>query len=183
MKRQNIYGKLFVNLFPDIFTHRGNDMNKNKEALMKYAGAYTEFKKTRKVGIERMNDVLLRLSEVIPEAEIQIKNIDDFSIEFQIFGLTIFVRFIVNVTKDIGCVQWFHFSLNPEKRKGEGKLILEYYFDYLGNIYRDLSNTSSTVYSFQTEFWSFVYQNLLEFCQKVDANTCSGFQRATGTGK
>jgi hypothetical protein len=158
-------------------------MNKNKEALMKYAGAYTEFKKTRKVGSERMNDVLLRLSEVIPEAEIQIKNIDDFSIEFQIFGLTIFVRFIVNVTKDIGCVQWFHFSLNPEKRKGEGKLILEYYFDYLGNIYRDLSNTSSTVYSFQTEFWSFVYQNLLEFCQKVDANTCSGFQRATGTGK
>ncbi len=158
-------------------------MNKNKEALMKYAEAYTEFKKTRKVGIERMNDVLLRLSEVIPEAKIKIKKSDTSSTEFQLFDFNIYIRFMINVANDIGTVQWFNIDFNPEAQKNEGKLILEYYFDYLGNIYRNISDTKSTTYSFQTDFWSFVYQNLLEFCQKVDADTYSGFQRKTGKGK
>ena len=63
-----------------------------------------------------MNDVLLRLSEVIPEAKIKIKKPDTSSIEFQLFDFNIYIRFMINVANDIGTVQLFNIDFRSLSR-------------------------------------------------------------------
>lgn len=142
-------------------------MNMHKQKLLERAGAYSEFKKTRDAGLGKLKDILAKFSEVSPEADVCIQDNDDCSLRFRIFGFSVYVRFLINITNDIGCVQWYHISFEPEKQKGKAELILEHYFDYLGNLYKHRTHKTSSC-SFSADYWSFAYQNIFEFCEKVD---------------
>lgn len=144
-------------------------MNKSKENLIEYAKAYSEWEDTKKRVIGRMKQVLSRVSEG-KIAEIRIQDFDDYSIKFQIFNFNVLVRFTTNVSKDIGCVQWFYVNFNPEKQKTEGKLVLEYYFDHSGSIYKSQTKSNAICNFETTNYWYFIYQNLVEFSKKIDSN-------------
>jgi len=142
-------------------------MNMHKKKILERSSIYAEFKKTRDIGLERLKDVIIRLSEVVPDAGVSIGDSSDNSLHFKIFDFSVYVRFLIKVTKDIGVVQWYHILFEPKEQKDRAALVLEYYFDHLGNIYRN-SSDKTTTYSFQTEFWQFTYQNILEFCEIAD---------------
>jgi hypothetical protein len=142
-------------------------MNTYKQKILERAGTYAEFKKVSEIGLERLREVLTRLSEVSPEADVSIVAGNDGSLRFKILGFSAYVRFLINVTRDIGTVQWYYISFDPKRQKDQAELALEYYFDHLGNIYGKPADTNA-MYGLKSDFWSFVYQNILEFCEKVD---------------
>ena len=156
-------------------------MNEYKQKLIERANIYDEFDKTQKIGLDRTKEVFSRLAEVIPKAKIVIEDPSDDSVSLQIFGFRVFVRFQIIISNDIGSVQWFRVCTNPETKKNEGTLIIEYYFDHLGNLYRSPSDKNSIGYSFESDFWVFTYKTILEFCDQVDKNIFSNLRSVTNS--
>jgi hypothetical protein len=159
-----------------------NAMSEYKRKLMERADIFTEFDKIKQIGLDRTKDVLSKLAEVIPGAKIVIEEPADDSVSFQMFGFRVFVRFLITISNDIGCVQWFHVCTNPETQENEGTLIIEYFFDHLGNLYKSPSDRTSIGYSFQSDFWVFIYKTILEFCDLVDKNIFSNLRNVTNKG-
>jgi hypothetical protein len=151
-------------------------MNSYKQKLIERADIYGEFDKVKKIGLDRTKDVFSKLAEVIPKAKIVVEEPTNDTIFIQIFGFRVFIRFLIILSDDIGCVQWFHVCHNPETQENEGNLIIEYFFDHLGNLYRSPSEKNSIGYSFESEFWVFTYKTILEFCDQVDSNIFSNLR-------
>jgi hypothetical protein len=157
-------------------------MNSFKQKLIERADIYGEFDKVKKIGLDRTKDVFSKLAEVTPKARIIMEEPTDDSISLRIFGFRVFIRFLIIPSNDIGCVQWFHVCHNPETQENEGTLIIEYFFDHLGNLYKSPLDKNSTVYSFQSEFWVFTYKTILEFCNQVDNNIFSHLRNVANKG-
>lgn len=154
-------------------------MNGHKQKLIERADIYDDFDKVKKIGLDRTKDVFSRLAEVIPKAKIVIEEPAEDTIFIQIFGFSVFIRFLIILSNDIGCVQWFHVCHNPETQENEGSLIIEYFFDHLGNLYKSPSEKNSIGYSFESEFWVFTYKTILEFSNQVDNNIFSNLRNVT----
>jgi len=157
-------------------------MDEYKRKVMERADIFAEFDKIKQIGLDRTKDALSRIAEVIPGAKIVVEDSTDNSISFQIFGFRVFVRFLIIISNDVGCVQWFHICAKPETQENEGTLIIEYFFDHLGNLYKSPANKDSIGYSFQTDFWIFTYKTILEFCEQVDKNIISKLRNLADTG-
>ena len=157
-------------------------MNEFKRKLIERADIFSELDKIKQIGLERTKDVFSKLAVVIPGAKIVVEDSTDDSISFQIFGFRVFVRFLIIIPNDVGCAQWFHICANPETQENEGTLIIEYFFDHLGNLYKSPSDKASIGYSFQTDFWIFTYKTILGFCEQVDKNIISKLRNLTDTG-
>jgi hypothetical protein len=148
-----------------------------KEKVLDYTDVYSELHRIRQCGIEKLKNTLDKFSKVVPESKIQIHNGDDKSLSFHIFDYHVHVQFIVNVSNDIGCIQWFYITFNPEIQKQEGTLIIEYYFSRTGSIFQNHSDRGNPIHNLTVDsVWKFFYKNILEFCEKVDAETYAKFQ-------
>lgn len=156
-------------------------MNSYKQKLIERADIYGEFDKVKKIGLDRTKDVFSRLAVVIPKAKIVIEDPADDSISLQIFDFRVFVRFQIIISNDIGSVQWYYIYNNPETQEKEGNLIIKYFFDHLGNLYRSPSEKNSIGYSFESDFWVFTYKTILEFCDQVDKNIFSNLRSVTNS--
>ncbi len=148
--------------------------------LEKYTSTYSALERKARSGFKRLIDILLDLPEEMGKVCIQNKN--GSFVRFQFLGFKVLIRFVKNVIKNKGCIQWYYIFFDPEYQREKGKKIFEYYFDKNGKIYSDESTIIKGL-SFEHYFRCFIYQNLLDFCQKVDEDTYSEFQKEKETKK
>jgi hypothetical protein len=67
-----------------------------------------------------------------------------------------------------GYIRWYHIYFNDEKQRQRGHMLFEHYFDHIGNIYVDPSN-STALYSARVGFDNYLKKNLLAAFKKLDS--------------
>lgn len=140
-----------------------------KERILERNDTYSDFNATKQQGIEKMKDVLSKLGDVCGGSVVVHETANGNLINFHVFDVNILVKFSIVISANLGCVRWYNIIFDPERQKDIGRLIIEYYFDNLGNIYKDAAKTTCVGYSFQTDtHYRFIYRNILEFCDIVD---------------
>jgi hypothetical protein len=116
-----------------------------------------------------MKDVLSKLGEVCAGSVVVNETPNGNLINFHVFGINILVKFSIVLSANLGCVRWYHVIFDPEKQKDNGSLITEYYFDNLGNIYKDAAKTTCESYSLQAEnHYRFIYRIIFDFLDIID---------------
>lgn len=79
----------------------------------------------------------------------KILKMEDFWIQFRLWGFTIKIIFMKNITEDLARIQWYYIFFNEEKQKEQSLLILEHYFDSLGRIYKEKSKQDPHLWFFR----------------------------------
>lgn len=140
-----------------------------KERILELHDMYSDFNATKQQGIERMKDVLSKLGEVCTRSVVVHETPGGNLMNFHVFGINILVMYSIVISANLGCVRWYNIIFDPERQKDTGSLIVEYYFDKLGNIYKDAAKATCEGYSFQADnHYRFIYRKILESLDIVD---------------
>lgn len=148
------------------------NMNKKIMTLKGYANRFREFRTAVQDGIQAVEGTLQKFEKDFGDTSIVKKN--GFSVEFNSIGFRIKLKFMKNLSKRIGYLQWYHIGFNEDDQKYQGKLILEHYFDELGKIFEDKARERA-FYAFRSGFEDYFYRTLLTFFQTLEKETCTGF--------
>lgn len=141
------------------------------QSLATYSSRYSQLKSIAKEGMQYLTEVLDNFPE--HQGKITIRSRDEYSVTIQYLGFSILIRFMKNIKEEIGYLQWYYVFFSPERQKEESRIVDTYYFDTLGNMYKEKGGHA--FYSFRSGFGDFFYSALQQFCQKVDEETCSEF--------
>ena len=145
-------------------------MDKKILTLKGYASKFREFRTIVQDGMQAVEGTLQKFEKEFGDTSIVKK--DEFSVEFNSIGFRIKLKFMINMSKRVGYLQWYHISFNEDDQKYQEKLILEHYFDELGRNFEDKAKERD-FYAFRSGFEDYFYKTILTFFQTLGKEPCT----------
>ncbi len=96
------------------------------------------------------------------------KSEDTLSITIKMCGFKIKSVLVINSSREIGHINWYHLYFDENEQKDRGELVCEQFFDTKGLIYKDELKQHPLLFQMRGRFDSYLKKTFFQIFQAID---------------
>ena len=140
-------------------------MSSDIKNLDDYSKLLKQFTETVKAGLNAAEKAISDSDRALySKAEVDLEH---GTLVFKYGYYNVKLQLLANVDEDVGYLRWYYLYFDEENQAIKGKLIIEHYFDYRGDIFRKRAR-DPTRYGLSSGFGTYLKTFLLDFCKQVE---------------